>query len=192
MITDVDEMISHLGLQNTISPEQGAMQSTIAGVDPDFKMPQVWKSSLALDYQMPTSFPFTVTVEGIFTKNLNDVMLVNYDIKEPDNTWQRFNGPDDRYIYPAREDIRYNDVDAYVLSNNNEGWGAIGNITATAEPVQNLDLMASYTFTESKEITGMPGSNASSAYGGLVTVNGHIFPTLSGRSTWCPIEPSRR
>lgn len=178
MITDVDEMISHLGLQNTISPEQGAMQSTIAGVDPDFKMPQVWKSSLALDYQMPTAFPFTVTVEGIFTKNLNDVMLVNYDIKEPDNTWQRFNGPDDRYIYPAREDIRYNDVDAYVLSNNNEGWGAIGNITATAEPVQNLDLMASYTFTESKEITGMPGSNASSAYGGLVTVNGPHLPNL--------------
>src|SRR5690554_2464542 len=76
MITNVDEMISHLGLQNTISPEQGTLDNNLlAGVDPDFKMPQVWKSSLAVDYQLPTSFPFSVTVEGIFTKKLNDVML---------------------------------------------------------------------------------------------------------------------
>lgn len=178
MITNVDEMISRLGLQNTISPEQGSMQNTIAGVDPDFKMPQVWKSSLALDYQLPTSFPFSVTLEGIFTKNLNDVMLVNYDLREMDNSWQRFSGPDNRYIYPERADLRYNNVDAYVLSNNNEGWGAIGNITVNTQPVQNLDLMGAYTFTESKEITGMPGSNASSAYGGLVTVNGPHMPNL--------------
>ena len=182
MITNVDEMISHLGLQNTISPEQGTLDNNLlAGVDPDFKMPQVWKSSLAVDYQLPTSFPFSVTVEGVFTKKLNDVMLINYDLKDPNDTWQRFNGPDDRYIYPVRSELRYNpdkNLDAYVLSNNSEGWGAIANITATAAPLQNLDLMASYTFTESKEITGMPGSNASSAYGGLITVNGPHLPAL--------------
>jgi len=39
----------------------------------------------------------------------------------------------------------------------------IGNITVTAEPIHNLNLMAAYTYTESREITGMPGSNAASA-----------------------------
>lgn len=63
-----------------------------------------------------------------------------------------------------------------MLANNSDGWGAIGNITVTAEPVNNLNLMAAYTITESKEITGMPGSNAASAYNGLLAVNGPHLP----------------
>lgn len=178
MITDVDEMISSLNLQNTISPEDGALPRDVNAIDPDFKMPQVWKSSLALDLNLPVSFPMSVTVEGIYTNTINGVMLKNYNLEQPDNTWQRFNGPDDRYIYPDSEDITYTSKNAYVLANTDEGWGAIGNITVKAEPVEDLNLMAAYTYTESKEISGMPGSNAASAYNGLVTVNGPHLPEV--------------
>src|SRR5699024_1894545 len=117
MITDVAEMIDRLGLPNTITPEDGVLPSAVNGIDPDFKMPQVWKSSLALDYDVPTSFPLSVTVEGIYTKNLNGVMLKNYNLKDPDASWERFAGPDNRYIYPDRGDLTYTSRDAYVLSN---------------------------------------------------------------------------
>jgi len=176
MITDVDEMIAFLGLPNTISPEQGVLPRDINGVDPDFKMPKVWKSSLAVDYKLPVSFPLTITLEGIYTKNINGVMLANYNLKQPDDTWKKFSGPDDRYIYPATADLTYTTRNAYVLANNSEGWGAIGNVTITAEPIDNLNIMASYTKTESKEISGMPGSNAASAYNGLLEVNGPFLP----------------
>ena len=172
IITDVNEMIRRLNLPTTITPEQGVLPRDINAIDPDFKMPQVWKSSLALDYTVPVEFPLTVTVEGIYTKSINDVMLQNYNLKQPDATWQRFSGADDRYIYPASSAISYTSRNAYVLANNNEGWGAIGNITVTAEPVENLNLMAAYTMTESKEVSGMPGSNAASAYNGLMQVDG--------------------
>jgi hypothetical protein len=36
--------------------------------------------------------------------------------------------------------------------------------------VENLNLMFAYTYTESKEISGMPGSNAASAYNGLIQI----------------------
>jgi hypothetical protein len=75
MITDVNEMIRRLNLPNTITPEDGVLPRDINGVDPNFKMPQVWKSSLAVDYQVPVSFPLSVTVEGIYTKTMNGVML---------------------------------------------------------------------------------------------------------------------
>lgn len=176
MITDVNEMISRLNLQNEITPEDGALPSNINGIDPDFKMPQVWKSSLALDYQVPVSFPLSITLEGIYTKGINSVMLKNYNLKQPDNTWQKFSGPDDRYIYPASSDINLTSRQAYVLSNNNEGWGAIGNISVLAEPLENLNLMFAYTYTESKEVSGMPGSNAASAYTGLFQINGPHLP----------------
>src|SRR5690606_25730495 len=74
MITDVDEMIQRLGLPNTIRPEDGELPRDVNGVDPDFKMPQVWKTSLAFDYDIPVSFPLSVTLEGIYTKNINGGM----------------------------------------------------------------------------------------------------------------------
>ncbi|MBQ1936816.1 MAG: TonB-dependent receptor, partial [Bacteroidales bacterium] len=56
----LDKLIS-LGYPKTIKPEDGTVPSSIAAVDPNFKMPQVWKTSLAIDYAFPTSFPFTIT-----------------------------------------------------------------------------------------------------------------------------------
>lgn len=176
IVTDPIEMAKRMNLPLDITPETGALPRDINGVDPDFRMPQVWKSSLALDYRIPVAFPFKVSAEGIFTKTINGVMLANYDFKQPDNTWQRFNGPDNRYIYPS--DFRINKRNAYILTNNSEGWGIIGNITATAEPLPNLDLMLSYTYTDSREISGMPGSNARSAFDGLYSIDGPHLPTL--------------
>ncbi len=178
MITDVNEMIRTLDLPTTITPEEGVLPSNIQSVDPEFKMPQVWKTSLAVDYEVPVSFPMSVTLEGIYTKNMNGVMLKNYNLQEPDGSWQRFNGPDNRYIYPELDAISYTSRDAYVLTNNSDGWGVIGNITVNAEPIEDLNMMLAYTLTESKEITGMPGSNAGSAYSGLYGVNGPHIPSV--------------
>ncbi len=83
MITDVDEMISHLDLPNTITPEEGVLPRDVNAIDPDFKMPQVWKSSLAVDYDLPVSFPMTVTLEGIYT---NSIKWCNAEKLQPGTT----------------------------------------------------------------------------------------------------------
>ena len=176
MITDVNQMIALLGLPNTITPEKGVLPSTINGIDPNFKMPKVWKSSLAVDYKVPVSFPLTVTLEAIYMKTINGVMLQNYNLKPSDSTWATFSGSDNRLIYPKNDN--YTAKNAFILANNSEGWGAIGNITITAEPIKNLNIMAAFTKTESKEISGMPGSNASSAYTGMYEVNGPFMPLV--------------
>lgn len=178
ILTSPQDIIDKLGLPTTIRPEDGALPANINAVDPNFKMPQVWKSSLGVDYQVPASFPLGISVEGIYTNSIYDVMLQNWDWKAPDATWQNFEGSDNRYIYPPLKDIRYNNKNAFVLTNTDQGWGAIFNITATAEPIKGLSLMAAYTMTESKEITGMPGSAANSAYENLVTVNGPFLPEI--------------
>ena len=172
MITNVDEMIQKMGFQTVVTPEMGSVPSGIAGVDPNFKMPQVWKTALAVDYQIPVEFPFTVTAEAMYTKNINAVMLDNYNVKKPDANWSKFSGADNRYIYPS--DYRYftNVATACVLTNTNEGYGYTFNLTLKAQPVNNLDIMAAYTRTEMKEVSGMPGSNANSAWQGLYTING--------------------
>ncbi len=172
MITDVNQMIERMGFQTVVTPADGSVPSSIAGVDPSFRMPQVWKSSAAVDYKVTAvEFPFNLTAEGIFTKNINAVRLENYAVKNPGVGWEHFSGPDNRYIFPS--DYLYTSVkDAAVLVNTNKGYGYTFNLTANLEPVKNLDIMAAYTHTEMKELSGMPGSNANSAWVGLITVNG--------------------
>jgi hypothetical protein len=91
--------LASLGYPTTISPEDGTVPSAIAAVDPNFKMPQVWKTSLALDYSFPTPFPSSVTVEGIFNKTINGVSISDWSIPSVGG-FARFNGVDNRPIYP--------------------------------------------------------------------------------------------
>lgn len=167
----------------TISSDQGTVGSTINAVNPDFKMPQVWKTSIAVDYQIPVSFPFTATVEAIFNKTLNQVCISDWSIKDAGG-FARFNGADGRPIY---DDFKYayekNGVmktmpNAFVLDNTSKGYGWSFNATLNAQPAEWISLMAAYTHTVSKELTGMPGSDASSAFTYIPCYTGPNHVTL--------------
>ena len=177
LTTNIDDYIKVLGLNTTVTEEDGQIgkNADVNGVDPKFHMPQIWKSSLAVDYTLPVSFPLTMTAEGMFNKTIWGTQLLNWNIDESKLT-DRFAGPDQRIKYP--KSYTYGGNNAYVLTNTNKGYGYIFNYTVKATPARNLHLTASYTHTESKEISGMPGSAASSAYTGLASIDGPNFLTL--------------
>ena len=167
-----------MGYPNTISPEDGTVPAEISAVDPKFKMPQVWKTSLAVDYNFPTSFPFSVSAEGIYNKTVNGVVLRDWSVKSTEG-FARFNGVDNRPIcenYQQKDAKGNNLPSAYVLENTSRGYGYSGTFTVKMSPVQGLNLMAAYTHTVSKELTGMPGSNASSVLNYIGTVYGPNDP----------------
>ncbi len=177
LVTDADgkatiaalyDKLASLGYPTTISPEDGTVPSAIAAVDPDFKMPQVWKMSLAVDYAFPTSFPFSATVEGIYNKTINGVSISDWSIPNVGG-FARFNGVDNRPIYP---DGYRTGTKAFVLENTSRGYGWSGNITLNARPAEWISMMAAYTHTVAKDVTGMPGSNAESAFTYVPTVEG--------------------
>ena len=171
LLTNIGDMMNKLqslGYPMTVSPEDGTIPSAVNGVDPSFKMPQVWKSSIAVDYQFPVSFPFTATVEGIFNKTINAVSISDWSIPSVGG-YARFNGVDNRPIYPYGYRIG---TKAFVLENTSKGYGWSANVTLNAQPAEWISLMAAYTHTVSKEITGMPGSAAESAFTYVPTVEG--------------------
>ncbi len=177
-------LIKHGYGPETITPEDGVIPSEISAVAPNFKMPQVWKTSLALDYQFPTSFPFSISAEGIFNKTVNAVIIRDWSVKSVEG-FARFNGADNRPIYQNSKytytdkngDIK-NLPSTYVLENTHRGYGYSATFSLNMRPVDGLSLMAAYTHTASKEITGMPGSNASSVLNYMGTVNGPNDPGL--------------
>lgn len=177
LVTDADgnatiaalyNKLTSLGYPSTISPEDGTVPSAIAAVDPNFKMPQVWKTSFAVDYAFKTSFPFSVTVEGIFNKTINGVSISDWSIPNVGG-FARFNGVDNRPLYPAGYRTA---TKAFVLENTSRGYGWSGNITLNAQPAEWISLMAAYIHTVAKDVTGMPGSNAESAFTYVPTVEG--------------------
>lgn len=162
-----DKLIA-LGYPATIKPEDGTKPSAIAGVDANFKMPQVWKSSLAVDYQLPLPFPMTVTGELIFNKSINETSISDWSIPSVGG-FPRFNGADNRPIYPAGFRTT---PKAFMLENTSRGYGWIGNISINTQPAEWIDITAAYTHTVTKNVTGMPGSNAESAFTYVPTVEG--------------------
>lgn len=162
------DKLTSLGYPTSISPEDGTVPSAIAAVNPNFKMPQVWKTSVAVDYALPTFFPSSVTVEGIFNKTINGVSMSDWSTPSVGG-FARFNGVDNRPIYPDGYRIG---TPAFVLENTSRGYGWSGNITLNAQPTERLSLMAAYTHTVAKDVTGMPGSNAESAFTYVPTIEG--------------------
>lgn len=168
-ITPLMEKLQSLGYPRTITPEDGTLPGKIAAVDPNFKMPQVWKTSLAIDYNVPVSFPLSVTVEGIFNKTINGVTISDWSTPSVGG-FARFNGVDNRPLYPAG--YRTTGVGAFVLENTSKGYGWTANVTVNAQPTEHISLMAAYTHTVSKELTGMPGSDPESAFYYVPTIEG--------------------
>ena len=170
-MTNISDMLTKLqamGYPTTINPEDGTVPSSISAVDPKFKMPQVWKTSVAIDYQLPVDFPFTVTAEGIFNKTINGVTISDWAIPNVGG-FARFNGVDNRPIFPTgfRTGTK-----AFVLENTSKGYGWSASVELKAQPADWISLTASYTHTVSKEVTGMPGSNAESAFTYIPSVQG--------------------
>ena len=167
-ISDMLAKLESMGYPTTVTSDMGTVPSSISAVDPDFKMPQVWKSSIAIDYAFPVNFPMTITAEGIFNKTINAVSISDWSIPSVGG-FARFNGVDNRPIYPTgfRTGTK-----AFVLENTSKGYGWSANLTLTAQPTEYLSLMAAYTHTVSKEVTGMPGSAAESAFTYVPTSEG--------------------
>ncbi|MBQ0142567.1 MAG: TonB-dependent receptor [Prevotellaceae bacterium] len=178
------EKVQGLGYPSDIKPEDGSKQSTINAIASNFKMPQVWKTTIAVDYQFPVDFPLTVTGEFIFNKNINAARISDWSIPSAGG-FARFHGADNRPIYPVG--YRKN-PQAFVLTNTSKGYGWSANVTVNAQPAEWVSLMAAYTHVANKELTGMPGSDASAAFTYIPSIEG---PNLVGLHNSQYVTPDR-
>lgn len=81
-----------------------SIPSSVSAIDPNFKFPQTWKSSLAIDAKLP--FGFVGTLEGIYNKDMNIAKGFNYNLVNP--TPLNVSGyPDNRPMYPSANFDKY-------------------------------------------------------------------------------------
>ncbi|MGB4845784.1 MAG: TonB-dependent receptor [Ferruginibacter sp.] len=144
---------------------------SIAVADPDFKMPQVLRVSAAVDKKIGNDW--TITLEGIVNKDINALIQYNANQRAPIGTTF---GPGGRPLFgnsSATRRINPAISEAMVLSNTSRGGAGIVTLQVSKKFRKNWDLTVAYTHTESFDVSGNPGSQASSAWSNLQSSRGN-------------------
>ena len=162
------------GLSMTANPNPTLNNTSITGIASDFRLPQVFKTSLAIDYEPDDlAFPLAVSVEGIYNKDINAVYVENYN-QVNDDAAGRFSGADNRVNYngiaPVQSTVSKSGG-AMVISNTDKGYSWSLGGTLKAEPIYGLKTELSYIHQVSMSVQDMKGSALNSAWSNDVNVN---------------------
>lgn len=131
----------------------------LALTDPDFKFPQLWRSNIAVDQQLPMGL--VGTLEFLYNRDVNGIYYINANLPAAQTT---FSGADNRPRWTSNR-INSNVSNAIVLKNESEGYS--WNFAATLEkPFENgWFARLGYSYGVSKN-TVDPGSIASGSWFG--------------------------
>lgn len=117
-------------------------------LDNNFVMPQVWRTSIALDYTIPVGYK--LGFEGIITKTIKDVMFKQVNIKD-DPRYYAYDSAHQQPIFSGTVDPHFSN--AYELGNTNKGYRY--SLTGTVSRNYPFGLYASlaYTYGQSKDVS---------------------------------------
>jgi hypothetical protein len=145
---------------------QASGSQTINVFDKDFKFAQTLRANLAFDFN---AAGIKWTVEGIYSKTLNDVIYQNLAVDVTGTTvgdTYKSLSFDQRPMFSSLSKLGYSNASTYsgiyALSNTNEGYTYNLSLKGEKSFDFGLDLMASYTFTQSKTCNSGASSVAAS------------------------------
>ena len=151
----------------------------------DFKFPQVWRSNLAVDRELPGGI--VGTIEAIYSKDRNAVVHRNYNMAAPT---VKLAGADSRLIYPAdgpringfngpNGQFTFLDAGVIKLENTNQGYQYSLTGQLRKEFANGFYATAAYTYSKAKDLTSNPGEIAGDAFQRLPIVSNPNQPQLS-------------
>ncbi|WP_158730312.1 MULTISPECIES: carboxypeptidase-like regulatory domain-containing protein [unclassified Flavobacterium] len=154
------------------TPSTPTLPSSIdlAFTDKNYKFPQVWKTTIAVDQKL--LFGFTGTIESIFSKNINETAYSNVNFENAVGT---MSGPDNRPLFAGNDNgvrINNNVINGILLSNTDKGY--FYSTTVKLEYPYKKGLWGSFAYTHSQANDLLsPGSTASGSWTGVRSINGN-------------------
>ncbi|HMU47938.1 MAG TPA: carboxypeptidase regulatory-like domain-containing protein [Chitinophagaceae bacterium] len=163
---------------------------SITALDEDFRNPQSWKSSLAMDTKLP--WGIIATVEAIFNKDIHTAFFENANLVTP-SPLNIAGYPDNRAIYPSSNNQKYinpltsagipsptgtSAFNAMVIKNGSRGY--YFSITAKLEKpfAKGFTASVAYTKTIAGSLSDGSGDQPLSAWQITPTVNGSNYPVV--------------
>ncbi len=147
------------------------LPGSVSLIDPSFKMPQVWRTNLGLDYKISNT-PLTATFDFIYTKDI--VSVYQFNANRQAATKQLNYSGDDRAFWDGPGNAKYNAAMGEVipvLSNNNKGYAMAATIGVNMNAFHGFSGSLFYTYSDAKDVTGNPGSAGNSAWSNNYSIN---------------------
>lgn len=144
---------------------------SIATADPNFKMPQVLRFSAAVDKKLNNDW--TLSLEAIYNKDINALLQYNANQASPIGTTFGAGGRPLFGATTATRRVNSSISEAMVLTNTSKGGAGIFTAQLSKRFLKNWEFSLAYTHTESFDISGNPGSQASSAWSNIQSSKGN-------------------
>ncbi|WP_207896699.1 TonB-dependent receptor [Flaviaesturariibacter flavus] len=172
--------------------------STITALAPNFKFPQTWKTSLAVDRRLGKGW--VLSLEGIFNKDLNTAIFRNPNLVAPqplnvngypDNRLIYPNATPDKFVFPLTSSVAsqasplrpsypvasgnakgtqaFNPI---VIDNGSQGYSAYFTLKAEKQFSNNWYATVAYTKAFGANLFDGSGDQPLSAWQGTANVNG--------------------
>jgi len=168
--TTVPLAINPLGLKDTVTKYGGTSRSSTREVDifdNKFKLPTIWRSSIATDFRFGKGYK--LTLDFMYTKTLYDVKYEQINLK--DSVQYYATGPTETPVYVGgKYNSQFSNI--YFLTNTREGYRY--NLTAQLSKTSgsmkvgshafNMNWSAAYTYGVSKDITNGIRNSWESSY----------------------------
>lgn len=137
--------------------------------DHNFKFPQIFRGNLAVDRQFEHGWG--VTIEAIYSKTINDIYLFKANQKVADTVAIIGSTQRPRYSSTAARTLANTGGNAIVLGNTSKGHVLSLTAQVTKSFTNGLYGSLAYTYTDAKDATGNPGSQANSTWAANPTSN---------------------
>lgn len=151
--------------------KSAAARSELDFIAKDFKMPQVWRSTLALDYKLPANI--VASLEGIYSKDINAPFYSNVNFNSSNTT----TAADGRLAYTSSV-LNPNVNGAYLLSNINMGHQLFLTASLNKQFSKNWMASAAYTYGNSKTAFDFKSTTAAGAFNATPVVGNANIPVL--------------
>jgi hypothetical protein len=131
--------------------------------DKNFRWPQVWRTNIGTDFRIP--FGTVFTVDAAYTKDVNAMMVRNYNLGTPTGTLNSGTG-DKRSVYRVTDkgSDGFSTTNAYVFTNTKEGHQFNLSLQAQQNFAKGLFVMAAYNFNIAKDASSISAEISSDAF----------------------------
>ncbi len=134
----------------------------------DFKLPQFWRTNIALDQQLPLGL--IANLDFMYTKTLQNVAYQNVNLK-PSVT--RLTGtPDDRLYYDRRDEVDPTYARIMLGYNTNQGYSYNATASVSRPFKRGWTTTLAYSYGDAYSVFDGTSSQNSSQWRGLNTVDG--------------------
>lgn len=160
---DASKLLSNAAITD-IFPQKNVVGGRIAAIDKNFKLPQVWRTSVGMDLKLPWNM--MLTLDAIYTKDINSIYFKNINFNEAASTIKEGANTRPYWSNNTNADKYYNKTfqNVVIMKNTSRGDGYTISAQLDLPKVYGFSGMIGYSRNMGHEVTGKTGSDPFSAW----------------------------